>query len=293
MFDKDDLGLFKGKYLTSVTATVNHGVNIEGTTDTHASIVIFEDGKLVREQEFTPDYNADQIIKLDEPLLIDGTKELKIGVKIFDYDARQLPLPYYNTSDYVPGKSDLYSQDGGETWLRLSDLWAGQENETDGYASWQITGNVTDSATPEIPEKLDLDRFAAEVYKNGEKLTKKFVYLLERGYTDESTAKGDQYQVRLFYTDGTCTELSNTVTNDGTTVGIGSVEGVDADSYTVEDGKLTVGDGSGRIEIYDASGAKVYDGAGRGVSLDKFGCGMFILKVYGGDGTAETRKLMF
>ena len=293
MFDKDDLGLFKGKYLTSVTATVNHDVNIEGTTDTHASIVIFEDGKLVREQEFTPDYNADQIIKLDEPLLIDGTKELKIGVKVFDYDARQLPLPYYNTSDYVPGKSDLYSQDGGETWLRLSDLWPGQENETDGYACWQITGNVTDSATPEIPEKLDLDRFAAEVYKNGEKLTKKFVYLLERGYTDESTAKGDQYQVRLFYTDGTCTELSNTVTNDGTTVGIGSVEGVDADSYTVEDGKLTVGDGSGRIEIYDASGAKVYDGAGRGVSLDKFGCGMFILKVYGGDGTAETRKLMF
>ena len=162
MFDKDDLGLFNGKYLTSVTATVNHDTSIEGTTDTHASIVIFEDGKLVREQEFTPDYNADQVIKLDEPLQIDAAKELKIGVKVFDYDARQLPLPYYNTNDFVAGKSDLYSQDGGETWHKLSDLWAGTDTDTDGYASWQITGNVTDSATPEIPEKLDLDRFAAK-----------------------------------------------------------------------------------------------------------------------------------
>ena len=293
MFDKDDLGLFNGKYLTSVTATVNHDVNIEDTTDTHASIVIFEDGKLVREQEFTPVYNTDQVIKLDEPLQIDAAKELKIGVKVFDYDARQLPLPYYNTNDFVAGKSDLYSQDGGETWHKLSDLWAGTDTETDGYASWQITGNVTDSATPEIPEKLDLDRFAAEVYKNGEKLTKKFVYLLERGYADESTAKGDQYQVRVFYTDGTCTELSNTVTNDGTTVGIGSVEGVEDGAYTIEDGELTVDGGASKVEIYNAEGLKVYEGAGTGVSLDQLGHGMFIMKVYGADGATATHKLVF
>lgn len=293
MFTKEDLGLFKGKYLTSVTTTINHDVNIEGTTDTHAAIVIFEDGKLVLEQEFTPDYNTDQIVKLNEPLLIDATKELKIGVKVFDYDARQLPLPYYNTLDFVAGKSDLYSQDGGETWLKLSDLWTGTESETDGYASWQITGNVTDSATPEIPAQLDLNRFAAEVYKNGEKITPKFVYLLEPGFTDKATVRGDSYHVRIFYTDGTCTELSNAVVNDGTTVGIGNIGNAVTEDYTIKDGKLTVDDGNSKVEIFNAEGLKIYDGACNGINTDGFGHGMFVLKVYGADGGIKTYKLIF
>ena len=61
----------------------------------------------------------------------------------------------------------------------------------------------------------------------------------------------------------------------------------------IEDGKLTVDGDNARVEIYNASGSKVYDGAGRGVSLDGFVHGLFILKVYGEDGTSETRKLMF
>lgn len=293
MFTKEDLGLFKDKYLTSVTTIINHDMSIEGTKDTHAAIVIFEDGKLVREQEFTPDYNIDQIVKLDEPLLIDATKELKIGVKVFDYDARQLPLLYYNTFEYLPGKSDLYSQDGGETWMKLSDLWAGTEDETDGYACWQITGNVTDSATPEIPTQIDLDRFAAEVYKNGEKITPKFVYLVEPGFTDKDTERGDSYQVRIFYTDGTCTELSNTVVNDGTTVGIGSVDSAATESYTIEDGKLTVNKGNSKVEIFNAGGLKVYEGACDGLELGRFGKGIFILKVYDIKGETNSYKLVF
>lgn len=291
MFEKDDLALFKGKYLTSVTTTINHDASIEGSTDTHASIVIFEDGKLVREQEFTPKYNTDQIVKLDEPLLIDGTKELKIGVKIFDYDARQLPLPYYNTLDYVPGKSDLYSQDGGATWQKLSDLWAGTDTEKDGYASWQITGNVTDTAMPDIPAGLDLNRFAAEVYKNGQKLSQKFVYLLERGYTDENSVKGDNYQVRVFYTDGTCTELSNTVTNDGTT-GIGEVEAARGEGgWTIDNGRLTVDGDVEKIELYNAEGMKLYEGESGSMGINGFGHGLFILKAYTAGGGSKSYEL--
>lgn len=290
MFDKDDLGMFKGKYLTSVTTMVNHDTTLADSKDSRVSVVVFEDGRLVREQEFTPDYNNVQVVKLDEPLLIDGTKELKVGIKAFDYDTRQLPLVYYISNEYVTGKSDLYSQDGGNTWLNLSDTWT----DEDGYASWHITANVTDEADTDVPDTLDTARFAAEVYKNGRKTTQRFVHYTEAGYTDGSSATGDTYQVRVFYLDGTCTELSNTVVNNGAT-GVGSAAAYNGNNgaYTIEDGKLTVGGVNGKVEIYNAEGVKVYEGTGDGVSLDGLGHGIFILKVYGADGKTATHKLTF
>lgn len=293
MFTKEDLAMYKGKYLTSVMTTINHDTALDGTTDTHASVVVFEDGQLVREQEFTPDYNTDQIIKLNEPLLIDGTKELKIGIKVFDYDARQLPLPYYNTNDFVPGKSDLYSQDGGQTWQKLSDFFANvQDHELDGYAAWQITGNVTDKADTPVPAALDLNRFAAEVYKNGEKITDKWVYLLEPGYTDEESVQGDNYQVRIFFLDGTCTELSEPVVNNGTS----SIEtGLAADgsvAYTVEDGKITLTGDVESASLYDASGRVVRSGASSEISTEGLGRGVYVLKATGKDGKENVYKLV-
>lgn len=291
-FTKEDLSMFKGKYLTSVTAMINHDTSIEGSKDTHAAVVVFEDGKLIREQEFTPEYNIDQNIKLDEPLLIDGTKELKIGIKLLDYDARQLPLPYYNSYRYVPGKSDLYSEDGGNTWKKLSDLWAGQENEKDGYASWQITGNVTDEMNPEVPSYIDFSRFAAEVYKNGEKLSDRFIHLFEPGYTDEETCEGDTYQVRIFYTDGTCTELSNTVVNDGTT-SINDIEDANnSDSAISIEGDELINHRNSKIEIYNSNGTLLYKGNSEKINIESFAKGVLIIKVYNNDGSVAISKLM-
>ena len=289
-FTKEDLSMFKGKYLTSVSTMINHDASIEGTKDTRAAVVVFEDGKLIREQEFTPEYNLYKNIKLDEPLLIDGTKELKIGVKLFDYDARQLPLPYHNSYRYVPGKSDLYSEDGGNTWKKLSDLWAGQENETDGYASWEITGNVTDEMNPEVPSYLDLNRFAAEVYKNGEMLSNRFIYLLEPGYTDEETCEGDTYQVRIFYTDGTCSELSNSVKNDGTS-SINDIEEANNSDISIEGDEL-INSGNSKIEIYNSNGTLLYKGRSEKININSFTKGVMIIKVYKNDGSVAISKLM-
>lgn len=291
-FDKEDLSMFKGKYLTSISTMINHDTSLEGTKDTHVSVVVFEDGKLIREQEFTPKYNSDQNIKLDEPLLIDGTKELKIGLKLFDYDARQLPLPYFNSYSYVPGKSDLYSEDGGNTWKKLSDLWAGQENEEDGYASWQITGNVTDESNPDVPSALDLDRFAAEVYKNGEKLSERFIYLLEPGYTDEETCEGDTYQVRIFYTDGTCTELSNIVKNNGATSIKDIEDGNNYDNTISIEGNELINNGNSEIEIYNSNGVLLYKGHSEKININSFTKGVFVIKVYKNDGSVAIHKFM-
>ena len=293
MFTKEDLAMYKDKWLTSVYTMINHDTSLEGSKDTHAAVVVFEDGKLVREQEFTPEYNTDQIIKLNEPLQISGDKELKIGIKIFDYDARQIPLSYFNTLDFVAGKSDIYSQDGGQTWKKLSDFFADvKDHELDGYAAWQITGNVTDKADDAVPTQLDLDRFAAEVYKNGEKITDKWVYLLEPGYTDKSSVQGDSYQVRLFYTDGTCTELSVPVVNNGpTSIGQGALaeNGV---IYAVEDGKISVEGDVRSVSLYDASGRELASGASRTIGTGNLGKGVYVLKIEGADGKETSRKVI-
>lgn len=293
-FDAADLENYKGKYLTSVFTQINK-VESDDTTPIRVAVVVFEDGKLIREQEVQNiEYNADYVIKLDEPVLIDGTKDMMIGLEILEHGADQFPAVYQMTESYVPGKSDLYSEDGGNTWLSLADFF--EENpseETTGHASWFITGNVTD--TPEADNLvLDLNQYAYEVYKNGQKYTERLIYLLEPGFVDKNSVQGDSYQIRTFYLDGTVSELSNTVTNSGTT-GIGSVtaDGTEGEAYTVEDGKLTVNGNAERIEIYGADGVKLYEGRGNGVDLTGFGRGMFIVKVYGTDGKTESYKLTY
>lgn len=59
---------------------------------------------------------------LDEPLLIDGSKELKIGIKVHDYDAEQIPLLYAVSDKFIAGKSDLFSEDNGATWQKVSEF---------------------------------------------------------------------------------------------------------------------------------------------------------------------------
>lgn len=225
LFTKKDLEMYKGKYLTSVTTLVNHDEGLADSKDTKASIVVYEDDKLVREQEINVVYNTDLVVKLDEPLLIDGTKDIKIGMKIYDYDERQMPIAYHNTYDFVAGKSDLYSQDGGATWKKLSDFYSTvQDHELDGYAAWEITGNVTDLANVDVPTTIDINQFAAEVYKNGSKYSDSFIFLTQSGFIDKNSIEGDTYQVRQYYADGSCSELSEGVKNSGNTNGINALE---------------------------------------------------------------------
>ncbi len=214
-FTQEDLQFYKGKYLTSVTTFINHDFEIPDSKDTHASVVIFENNQLIHEQEINVVYNKDLVIQLDKPILIDGTKEIKIGIKIFDYDSRQIPLAYQNTLEYVPGKSDLYSQDGGTTWQKLSDFFATvPDHETDGYACWEITGNITDEEVA-MNVELDEDLFAYEIYRNGEKISPRMIYWTEPKFIDTNATIGDKYQIRAFYIDGTVSLISDICENQG------------------------------------------------------------------------------
>lgn len=210
-FDAKDMEMYKGKYLTSVRAYVNHDFNIENSEETHASVVVFEDGKLIREQEIESiDYNEDNIVILKEPVAIDATKELKIGLKIFDYDARQIPITYQNTVDFIAGKSDLYSQDNGKTWQKLSNFFAGiKGKEEDGYCSWRISGDVTDEQTVVSGIAPDKDLYGYNLYRNGEQLNEGVIYYQQPHFIDNKPLDQATYEVLAFYLDGSVSEISN------------------------------------------------------------------------------------
>jgi hypothetical protein len=292
-----DLALYKGKYLTSVTTQLNK-YESEDNTPIRAAIVIYEDGKLVREQEIaSPEYNTNFTVKLDEPLLIDTDKELMYGVKLLEYGADQMPIVYHKTSSFVRGKSNIYSEDGGNTWLDLADFYEQLSGDpessaySEGYASWLIIGNVTDGADVQTVETDD-NLYAWEVYKNGEKCSDLFIQFMQGGFTDEGSVKGDTYQVRTFYLDGTVSELSETLTNDGTSgitqAGTGRGEG-----YVIDGDTLLVNGDNERVALYDLSGMRMYDGSARSINLNRFGRGVYILKLYGSDGNIKTYKFMF
>lgn len=292
-FDAADLAPYKGKYLTSISTEIDQ-YESSYTTPTRVAVVVYEDGKLIREQEITSiEFNADITVMLDEPVLIDGTKELMFGLKLLEHAPDQYPIAYLNTKQCVYGKSDLYSDDGGVTWKSLADFFATVEGqETDGYACWRLTGNVTDEA--DVPAgNIDTNQFAYEVYKNGQKYSDRFIYLLQAGYTDTESVTGDSYEVRTFYYDGTVSEISEAVTNSGTT-GIGNVvTTAGEDGFTVEDGKLNIGDGATRATLYSVDGVKLYEGTARSIDIARYGRDIYVLTVYGADGTSETHKFVY
>ena len=288
-FEPSDLKLYDGKYITSITTEITQAESTD-PTPTRVAIVVYENGTLIREQEITDlAFNAYGTYKLDEPVAVDASKELMVGLKIIEHGVDQMPLVYHNTYNFYDGKSNIYSTDGGATWLSLNDYYKNVEGkETDGYACWLISANVTD--TPEAASiDYDTNQYAYEVYKNGQICTPYLTHFLESGFTDESSVEGDTYEVRTFYLDNTVSQLSNAVKNSG----YSAIEGVEsAESlYTVENGVVTTTDRNAKVEIYDADGTKLGEGRG-GVRLGNGIRGVVIMKVTGTDGTTRTIKLM-
>lgn len=292
-FDKAYLAPFAGKWLTSVSTQINKYESADNTP-IRMAIVVYENGKLVREQEIVDKpYNENITVKLDVPLAIDGAKDLMVGVKTLEYGEDQIPVCYQKTSSYVDGKSNLYSEDGGNTWQSLAEFYSSVGDGTEGFGSWIITANVTDEADVE-EKQVDANQFAYEVYKNGRKYSQLLTHYLQGGFTDTESVAGDTYEVRTFFYDGTVSELSNAVRNDGTT-GIGDVDaGRSGDGgWTVGDGELNVLSDVAKIELYTAGGVKVYEGTSANVSIGNFGHGMFILRVYTSEGESKSHKVVF
>lgn len=293
-FDEKDLEIYNGKYLTSIRAYINHDFNIENTKDTHAAVVVYENGKLIREQELEYiDYNEENIVILNEPVRIDATKELKIGLKIFDYDARQIPITYQHTLDCVTGKSDLFSQDDGKTWQTLLNYYANiTGKEKDGYCCWRISGDVTDKQAIESDIINDKDLLGYNIYRNGDKLNKKIIYRQQPRFIDIEPLDQASYEVVAFYLDGSVSHVSNAfIYNKGMSIENGQADHQviiypnPATDYVKIDGKFD------KVTLFDINGQTLKKTNECFFSVSDLPIGIYILKVESGK-KIETTKLV-
>ena len=289
-FEPEDLEAYKGKYLSGVQTTINYYSGQEDVKGIHASVVVFEDGKIVREQEIKDmTYNEALTVALDEPLLIDGAKELMIGIKIFDYDEQQMPICYVISNQFIAGKSDLYSEDNGASWLKLSDFYNEQGTPEQGYCCWDITGCVTDN--PELTPVAEGNLFAYNIYRDGEQLNNAVIDRLQTRFTDPEPTEDACYQVVAYFYDGTKSEASEQFCLDDVT----GIERNIADNVTITrnegDNCLTINGKFDNATLVDISGVCVSRSEGNRLSLNGVKAGIYIISI-NVDGRVYTQKMI-
>lgn len=288
-FETADLEMFDGKYLTGVSTKINYYEDKPGTKGVRASVVVFEEGKLVREQEILNfPYNEEFTVVLDQPLPVDAKKELMIGVKVFDYDADQIPLCYVQSLDYLPGKSDLYSEDGGKTWQLVSDFYKTQAEPAEGWCCWDITGCITD--TPELILSDNEDPYAYIVYRNGEQYSTLTVSGKSARFTDETPVSNACYEVAAYYPEGDYSNTSEQMCiGDLTSVSNYVVDGVQVE-ISQEAGTLNVKGDYDSATLINVNGVCVAKSAGNHLSVNSLTSGIYLLKTEKG-GKSSVRKI--
>ena len=276
MFDQPDLAMYDGKHLTGVSTMINYYGYVETVKGIHASVVVFEDGKLIREQEIDNlPLNEDFTVILDQPVTINADKELKFGLKVFDYDAEQIPILYLSSPQFVAGKSDLYSEDGGATWLRLSDFY-GKDTE-EGQCCWYISGCVTDE--PELTLSDEEAPMSYIVFRNGEQISPEQMDKMQTHYTDNAPVENACYDVVGYYMNGDISSHSEQVCFDITSmISNLALEGINV-LMSDDNRTITIEGDFDNASLISANGVCIAKAHGNRISTGGLADGIYILQI--------------
>lgn len=272
-FTQSELAPYHGKYLTSVTSYINYYDDASGDKGLHAAVVVFEDGKLICEQEIENiKYNENTTLKLNQPIKIDSGKELIVGIKIHDYDADQIPLTYESTKSSVTGKSDLYSEDNGKTWKTVRDFY---ENDPQmGSCCWRITGNITDQPNDAVTEE-DNTLVGYNVFRNGVQLNNVCIPFEVTRYIDKQPLDKAEYTVVAYYNDGK-ESLASTPYILDLVNGIAPL--VNKSVLSVDKSAIRL-NAKGTLRLYSADGHCVAKSTKRIIPLGNISSGIYIVLV--------------
>ncbi|MGI6222290.1 MAG: Por secretion system protein [Prevotella sp.] len=275
-FTPHDLSLYDGKYLTAVKTAINHYDYYPDTLGIHASVVVYKGGELICEQEMdTLDYENDFIVKLNEPIQIDSTQEMYIGVKIHDYDKLQMPLLYDNSTDCKPGVTDLYSEDNGATWSSIYDFYAGSSQTAyRANCCWVINGIVTDNSTDEVGTP-NSSLIGYNLYHNGKQVNLDYLPATTTFFTDSLFEGQNDYYVVAFYDNGNQTAKSNIfsisiLTDINETVAHENGFNINGDQITLS--------GNGELNVYTIDGVRVATVREGSLSTRGFAPGVYIIE---------------
>lgn len=290
-FDASDLKIYKGKYLSGASAYL--ALADYGSPEynkIHASVVVFEDGKLIREQEITDiSFNGMTTVALDNPVEIDPARELMVGIRIFDYSEYQYPLVYIQSNDFIAGKSDLYSEDGGTTWLKVSDLYPEQDYGSWGFCSWYIAGCVTDR--PAFVPEATKQPLGYNVFRNGEIINYAMINDCKSGFTDTKPAKNACYDVVAYYLDGNVSEHSEQwCMSDASSIDKNVTDGIEVRIHPGTD-NITINGDFTKARLFTTDGVAIAQSKGNTVPLGNISTGIYLLQIESGS-NVTVRKIV-
>ncbi|GBU07759.1 hypothetical protein AwDysgo_10900 [Bacteroidales bacterium] len=193
-YSKTELEVYEGLFFSSISVYMNQQVELGEQTKIGLAIFNGETKTTQVIAEFTP--NAWNTFVLDQALLIDALQDLKFGIEVLTHDAEEWPIGTDNGSENTTGKGNLYSEDGGSTWLRLDAAYM--------PVNWLIVGNLTATPSASLPAR-DEAVYGYNVYANGERVNEKTLFSTAYIHTSESDAC---YTVKAYYFDACESEAS-------------------------------------------------------------------------------------
>jgi hypothetical protein len=266
-FKASDLAIYKGKYLSSVSAIINQNLPEEALK---ISLVVFRNGQKIVNQPlqsfvYTAAWNT---FTLENPLLIDETiNDLKIGIDVIKHADKERPIGTDYSGLPTP-EGNLFSEDGGATWIKLSDaLWD----------NWSIIGNLTSTSTDEIVPEKDENLLGYIVYRNDQ--SQGFTSISK--YTDNEAAIGTCYKVSAYYKDGLETLPSESFCPVKTGIHFNEVEKTRIFPNPVSDyiqisGKFT------KASLLDLNGKKLLETTQNSIPVSQIASGIYLLKIESG-----------
>lgn len=190
-FDTKDLKVYadNGLYFRSISAYIGE-TQSNPSIKTKLRLAVFVNDVRTVTQDL-PEFavNNWNTFELAEPIALNSiTDNMKFGIDVVEYVKNQGVIGVDENNKAVPGKGDLYSTDGGNTWKLLSDLPSNK------YASrnFCIVGNVST-----LDNSMDYDDsiIGYELYRDGVKINNGLLF----GQTYETEKVADVcYTVRAY-----------------------------------------------------------------------------------------------
>lgn len=287
-FETKDLSIYEGDhYLTSISGYVTDDAGYG--SETALSLAVFENDTRICSQAITSfELEAWNTFVLNTPIKIDPAKTLYIGIEVVNHNTAEKPLATDQSQSTYDGKGNLFSEDGGKTWQKLSSFGLTR--------NWCIIGNVRNESSGTENDR-NYTIWGYRVFR-GEQLLNEELMLFPQTYIDDVNGVNAIevcYTIQAYYADKAWSARSEKICSP-TTVNIEDILSADALSVypnPVEDYLNIEGLAeNAEASIYDLSGRLMLSQnihPSKGLAVQNLQAGMYILRISIGNKTHEIR----
>lgn len=282
MFDKEDLTAFDGYEMTSITAFCP---TFSPDDPARYKLVAFDDeNQLLSQDVYSYKSSEFNTFEINEPVIIDASKPLYYGIEVVYHAALDMPIGLSSIEE-VNGKSNLYSEDGGQTWHSLKD---------DFNISRSLAIRASVAKTPETEPKEGLLGYA--IYRDGNPLLEDGAVNPLNIFTDLNAPDEACYQIAAYYY---MTQQYSELTEPECLENV-DIKNPDLESNRVHifpnptESILFLSEDVKSISVSDMSGKKVMQNnvSGSEINLNNLPDGIYLVEIETYLGNTEVHKII-